>query len=213
MKKILLAIMLTFGMASATEFIVPDLCNDLGIGCPGPVGPVGPEGPQGIQGVQGEQGPIGETGAAGATGATGADGETGAQGERGLQGASGEQGETGQAGATGVAGRDGSDGADGADGKVDYAEINRKIENDRKRIAETNAGAAAMAVIDFGNLAEGQTQGGFGFGAGDTGAEQKWAAAIGAKHGLSDDTAVVVKGYYGLGGNANGVGVGFVKTF
>lgn len=104
---------------------------------------------------------------------------------------------------------DGVDGIDGKDGVVNYS----YLKNVYNRIAESNAGSASMAVIDFGTVAKGETAGGLGIGAGDTGQERKWAVGAGVKHGMTDKTAVVVKGYYGTGGHANAVGAGVVHKF
>ena len=84
-----------------------------------------------------------------------------------------------------------------------------------KRLGETNAGAASISAIDFGTVAKGETAGGLGLGTGDTGASvgAMYAVGAGLKHGVDDDTAVIIKGYYGTRGHSNAVGAGVVHKF
>ena len=143
-------------------------------------------GPVGPEGPQGEQGPIGETGATGPKGDTGA---------------------------TGPAGKDGVDGKDGRDGIVNYSLIDKWIQTQREFTSSVNANNQALAAIDFGNTAKGVTQGGVGFGVADWGTVRNYGTAVGVKHGIEDDTAIIIKGSYATGGDASGVGIGFVHTF
>ena len=78
------------------------------------------------------------------------------------------------------------------------------------------AGSIATSAIDFGTVGEGVTEIGVGVGVsggdfyGTT--ETGYAGALGLKHGLTDEDAVIVKGWYGSN-KAYGVGAGLTHRF
>ena len=69
-----------------------------------------------------------------------------------------------------------------------------------------------MAVIDFGSVCEGETAGGIGIGYAHSFDGSSTAGALGIKHGLTDDTAVVAKGW-GASSDSYGGGLGLVHKF
>lgn len=203
MKKIVLAL-LVFGGLTSLHATHDEFC----ITCP-----------QGIQGEQGEQGPIGETGATGATGNDGADGQDGSDGQDGTNGLDGQDGATGADGQDGIDGTNGVDGSDGADGRVDYTEVNKFMQEFRQRAkdaekyqAESNAGASAMASIDFGSTKKGDTFGGIGIGYSSTYNTNGVAGAVGIKHGMTDTEAIIIKAW-GANSKSYGAGLGVTTKF
>jgi len=78
--------------------------------------------------------------------------------------------------------------------------------------ADTAAGGIAVASIDFGTVKEGETEvgAGIGYSAGDFTymKSDSFAGAVGIKHGISDQDALIGKAWYGSnGGYAVGAGV------
>ena len=99
------------------------------VGPQGPIGPPGlrgPVGPQGAPGLQGERGP---QGAPGLQGERGPQGNPGPQGAQGQQGPAGPQGPKGDPGPQGPVGPMGPQGPAGPPGTVNYAEVERIINN------------------------------------------------------------------------------------
>jgi len=191
MKKMLLAMMLTIGMASATDWELPpiDTCEAFGLGCPGPVGPEGPQGEKGDKGDKGDTGPMGATGPKGDTGATG------------------------ETGATGLAGADGRDGIDF--NSKGYEEAYYRTIYELRKAGETAnqavAGSVAISAIDFGTTCKGKTEVGAGIGVSDSYIGTDYAAGIGVKHGFTDSTAGVIKGWKSK--NSEAVGAALTYAF
>ena len=69
------------------------------------------------------------------------------------------------------------------------------------------AGATAIAAIDFGSTAKGKTEVGFGIGVSDSYVGTDYAAGFGAKHGITDTTAVIFKGFSGKKARAGALGI------
>jgi hypothetical protein len=60
----------------------------------------------------------------------------------------------------------------------------------------------AVAAIDFGNLAEGETEIGGALGVSSSiNGGNSFAGAVGVKYGVDDQTAAIAKGWVGQNGN------------
>lgn len=177
------------------------------------VGPQGPQGEQGIPGVDGIDGVDGVDGKDGEDGTNGTNGVDGTNGTSGTDGATGADGKTGATGAKGDAGEAGEAGKD-----VDEAQVNAltaQANESKKRTSFANdsaAGNSAMASIDFGSIAKGETHGGLGVGVSHSWYGSSTAGAVGLKHGFTDETAGVVK-VWSAGSNSYGGGAGVVHKF
>lgn len=127
----------------------------------------GKDGAQGIQGEKGDKGDKGDTGAQGERGEQGIQGETGAAGLNGKDGAKGDKGDEGK---QGIAGIDGLNGKDADMTQVNanteankstskrqdafekstnqrFANMDKRIDENRKNASAGIAGVAAMANI------------------------------------------------------------------
>ena len=133
----------------------------------------GIDGKDGAQGIQGEKGDKGDTGAQGERGKQGIQGETGAAGKDGLNGENGKdgaKGDKGDEGKQGIAGIDGLNGKDADMTQVNanteanksiskrqdafekstnqrFANMDKRIDENRKNASAGIAGVAAMANI------------------------------------------------------------------
>lgn len=133
----------------------------------------GKDGAQGIQGEKGDKGDKGDTGAQGERGEQGIQGETGAAGKDGLNGENGKdgaKGDKGDEGKQGIAGIDGLNGKDADMTQVNanteanksiskrqdafekstnqrFANMDKRIDENRKNASAGIAGVAAMANI------------------------------------------------------------------
>ena len=205
MKKLLLTLLIFGGYALATTNHNPVFndCNDWHqTGC-------------GEQGEQGERGDTGQTGATGAMGETGQNGTTGSQGETGDTGATGQDGINGQDGIDGIDGVDGASLSEIAEYYSDeYArqldviadiaesynqvidELMSKAKEATEYYEDLAAGSAALAAVDFGTTAKGVTELGFGIGHSSSFDGSSTVGALGAKYGLTDTEASIVKGWY-----------------
>ena len=97
----------------------------------------------------------------------------------------------------------GADGADGADG-VDvtskqytaaYQQVIAEYRKIREYAEDVAAGSMAVNAIDFGTTAKGVTELGGGVGVSHSYGGSSWAVGVGAKHGITDTEAVIVKGW------------------
>lgn len=142
-------------------------------GIDGKDGKDGVNGKDGRDGVDGKDGAQGIQGERGETGATGAQGIQGEKGDKGDTGAQGEKGDTGLAGKDGQNGSDGKNGANGKDADMTlvnantaankataarqesyekstnqrFADMGKRIDDNRNRASAGIAGVAAMANI------------------------------------------------------------------
>lgn len=85
------------------------------------------------------------------------------------------------------------------------------MQNIFKKAGETAnqavAGATAISSIDFGSLKKGETEGGAGVGTSKSYIGTDFAGAIGLKHGVTDSTAGIIKGWKSKRSHAIGMGV------
>lgn len=168
---------------------------------------------QGKTGVQGEQGEQGKTGARGVDGVNGYNGIDGIDGINGTDGRDGANGKDGTNGATGAAGADGRDGVDGRSFVGNPSDI-------YDMVSEIDAGAAAMAVIDFNPDHLGWSAG-LGFGASDNDTHNNQAVGFGLQYGFGSDWndngytgAIAVKSSAQFDGSRNStIGIGGVIGF
>jgi len=152
--------------------------------------------------------------------------EPGPQGEPGIDGIDGKDGIDGQDGADGRDGNDGADGRDGIDGKdgedgkdfnsalyvKEYTKLIKELRDSQEYAMQADAGNTAMAVIDFGSVCKGETAVGVGVGTSHSRFGTAVAGAVGAKQGITDDTAVVAKAW-GANSDSYGGGLGLVHKF
>ncbi|EBV1531754.1 hypothetical protein DNY80_22965 [Salmonella enterica subsp. enterica serovar Kentucky] len=164
----------------------------------------GKDGAQGIQGEKGDKGDKGDTGAQGERGKQGIQGETGAAGKDGLNGENGKDGAKGDKGDKGDEGKQGIAGIDGLNGKdADMTQVNANTEANKsiskrqdafekstnqrfanmdKRIDENrkNASAGIAGVAAMANIPQVSQNSSFSVGAGVGSYDGEQGIAVGA---------------------------------
>ena len=85
--------------------------------------------------------------------------------------------------------------------------ITNRFDNAEKVGTQAMAGATALSAIDFGTTCKGKTEVGLGAGSADAFGSREYAAAIGVKHGITDNTALIAKGTKGKDVDAVAVAV------
>jgi hypothetical protein len=152
---------------------------------------------------------------AGNDGNNGKDGKDGKDGTNGKDGVDGTNGTNGTNGNDGMDGSNGSDGVDGKDA-VDYTaiieEYKQELDDMYQYGVDVSAGAIAVSSIDFGSVGKGETEIGMGVGVSGGGDFTGYAGALGIKHGLTDEDAVIGKAWY-AGHKNYAVGAGLTHKF
>lgn len=187
-------------------------------GLTGDTGATGQTGANGTNGKDGSDGSNGVDGVDGTNGTNGLDGSNGDDGEKGDSGTDGSDGASGMDGMDSVDGVDGMDGLDGLDGvdgdnaNIDsfISEYNTRLQEVEEYAVDSAAGGVAMSAIDFGTTYQGKTEIGIGIGYSSSDFANGSAGAIGIKHGFTDETAGIVKGW---ASNRDNFGVGAAVTY
>ena len=93
-----------------------------------------------------------------------------------------------------------------------FAVIDYKATRASRFFGQATAGSIATSSIDFGSVSKGETEVGVGAGVSSSYISTVYAGAIAVKHGITDDTSVVVKGWKS-DGSSYSLGVGSTFRF
>ncbi len=93
-----------------------------------------------------------------------------------------------------------------------FSEYEKSMDRYESFLVDSSAGAIAIGSIDFGSTCAGMWEVGVGIGTSAGLDDQGYAGAVGAKYGLTDNTAIIVKGW-GSDSDSYAMGAGATWRF
>ncbi len=93
-----------------------------------------------------------------------------------------------------------------------FSEYEKSMDRYESFLVDSSAGAIAIGSIDFGSTCAGMWEVGVGIGTSAGLDDQGYAGAVGAKYGLTDNTAIIVKGW-GADSDSYAMGAGATWRF